>query len=96
MTREHWKTVILAVIAAVLVGSFLMPMRTVSIRIDLPPAGEPIAEAAAPEAGSAVALAVGALAVVLLIVTIVLIVWVVRRCIRHVADARRPNPVDVF
>ena len=79
------KTAILAVIAAVLVGILVMPLSTISIHVELPTTGEAVA-----------AQAMGALLLVLLIVTIILIVWVVRRCIRHVADAKKPNLADVF
>jgi hypothetical protein len=97
MRREHWKTVVLAVIAAGFVVIDILPLSTISIRVELPPAAGTVAESAPrPEAGSSAALAVGALALVILIMTFVLIVWVIRRCIRHVTDAKRPNLADVF
>jgi len=97
MTREHWKTVVLAAIAAGFVFVDLLPLRSVTIHVELPPAGEPVADKVpAGDANSALSLAVGALAVVFLIVTIGLIVWVVRRCLRHLADARKPDLADVF
>jgi hypothetical protein len=97
MTREHWKTVVIAVIAAVLVVIDILPLRTISVRVELPPAAGTVAEKApAAEAGSSVALALGALSLVVVSLTVVLIVWVVRRSIRHLADARKPNLADVF
>jgi hypothetical protein len=93
VTREHWKTVFLAVIAAVLVFIDILPMRTVSIRVDLPPEA---GSAPPAQVGSAMEAAVMWVSAAVLIVTIALIVWVIRRCIRHVASAKRPNPADVF
>jgi hypothetical protein len=96
VTREHRKTIVLAVIAAVLLFVEILPLPTLSVRVDLPPAGQPVAQPVPATAGSTTALGVGALALVLLIVTVVMIVWVVRRCIRHIRDVKKPNPADVF
>ena len=97
MTREHWKTVVLAVIAAGLVFIDILPLRTITIHVELPPPDGQVAQKiATAESNSAASLAIAALAVVFLIVTICLIVWVVRRCLRHLADAKKSNLADVL
>jgi hypothetical protein len=97
VTREHWKTVILGAIAAGLVVVLAFPLSTVSVHVEMPSQGASALPTPPPVHNTSPQVLALAYATMLgLVVTIVLIVWIVRRCLRHLADSRKPDLADIF